>query len=72
MGEDGEWETNTCQPHLTYRKKIYEDYVSAEDAIEQMKKIDSHNASYHILPIYTPEESYDKVRVAYKERTNKQ
>lgn len=66
--DETEWETITASPNPEFKKRIYEIESSAKEAVEQMKKIDNKNTSYHILPIFTPEEEYSKVVDAYKER----
>lgn len=69
--DDGEkLEVSTSAPHPEFKKRIYSDLLSAEDAVKQMKRLDFSNTSYHILPIYTPEEGYDNIRESYKERVN--
>jgi hypothetical protein len=65
---DEEWQTSTTQPHPEFKKRIYRDLFSAEDAVKQMTKIDNNNTYYHILPIFTPTEEYDKVIEAYQKR----
>ena len=69
---DEEWQTSTTQPMIEFKKKVYATKAVAEEAITQMKKIDNpDNASYHILPIFTPQEEYDKIVMAYKQKIEK-
>ena len=66
---DEDWKTSTTQPMIEFKKRVYATRPIAEEAIAQMKKTDNpDNASYHILPIFTPLEEYDKVVTAYKKR----
>lgn len=67
-GDDGELEVSTSAPHPEFKKRIYIDPLSAEDAVKQMKRVDFSNTSYHILPIYTDEEEYVGVVDAYRQR----
>jgi len=69
---DEEWQTSTTQPMIEFKKKVYATKAVAEEAIAQMKKLDNpDNASYHILPIFTPLEEYNEVLGAYMNRISK-
>ena len=68
---DEEWQTSTTHPHPEFKKRIYADLFSAEDAVKQMTKIDNNNTYYQILPIFTPEEEYQKIIDEYKKRIKK-
>ena len=65
---DGEKETLVSQPHLTYRKRIYSDLQSAEEAVAQMKTPDTSNTDYFIMPIVTRKGEYDRMIEAWKRR----
>lgn len=65
---NGKSEIHNSEMHNQYKKRVYTRKESAEEAVMQMKKIDQSNTSYHILPVYTLGEDYDKMKEAYLER----
>jgi len=65
---NGEKETITVSPIPEFKKRIYTSLPAAKEAVEQLKKHWGDDHSYHILPILTPQEDYDKVIEAYRQR----
>jgi uncharacterized protein YqiB (DUF1249 family) len=65
---NGKKDIITVSPMPEFKKRIYSDARSAEEAVEQLKKHWGQAHSYHILPIFTPQEEYNKVTEAYRQR----
>lgn len=60
------WEKNVIQPHVHWRKKIYETLTSAENAVKDITGSDNLHKAV-IIPIYANRSDFDVVRETWKE-----
>ena len=64
--QDTKWEKNVIQPHVHWRKKIYETLTSAENAVKDITGSDNLHKAV-IIPIYANRSDFDVVRETWKE-----